>query len=58
MTDRKRDKRRRAFNVVVNKLTNWQRGKWARAGYPGLVRWEEEKVKPFALLSCEWRDAK
>ncbi len=58
MSDRKRDERRRAFNAVVNKLTNWQRGKWARAGYPGLARWEGMKVEPFALLSCEWRDVR
>ncbi len=55
MKDRARDKKRRAFNAVVNKLTNWQRGKWARAGYPGLARWEGEKVFPFTILSSKWR---
>ena len=35
------------FSKVVNRLTNWQRTQWARAGYPGLRYREADKVKPF-----------
>jgi hypothetical protein len=43
---------RLAVQVEVNKLTNWQRGRWARAGYPGLhpSDLDPAKVAPFGKL--------
>jgi hypothetical protein len=26
------------FQALVNRMTNWQRSQWARAGYPGAAR--------------------
>lgn len=45
-----------AVQRVVNKLTNWQRNQWAKAGYPGLGSRKKgydpdpSKVEPFTLL--------
>lgn len=40
------------MSTIVDKMTNWQRHQWARAGYPGLTRGQidEAKVKPFLDL--------
>jgi hypothetical protein len=38
------------FAAVVEKLTNWQRNQWARAGYPGLRPHDPAQVRPFLLL--------
>lgn len=37
---------------ITDRLTNWQRTQWARAGYPGLNRGnlDEAKIKPFLEL--------
>jgi hypothetical protein len=32
--------------VLINKLTNWQRNQWAKAGYPT----EPERVRHFLAL--------
>jgi hypothetical protein len=37
------------FDMLVNKLTNWQRSKWANAGYPGR-RFPYDQIEQFALL--------
>ncbi len=39
-----------AIQVAVNKLTNWQRSKWAQAGYPK----SEKKLAAFAELE-HWK---
>jgi len=38
------------FSAAVEQLTNWQRKRWARAGYPGLRKKDAEKVLPFAQM--------
>ena len=51
------------YNILVNKMTNWQRHQWAKAGRPGLLkgyrinrfeqippRYNSEKVRPFINL--------
>lgn len=48
------------FQKIVNSLTNWQRTKWAKAGYPGAARPPQhklgaapediEKLRPFSVL--------
>jgi hypothetical protein len=46
----------RAFRLVepfcfaVNGMTNWQRSRWAQAGYPGLGAHEAAAVEPFARM--------
>ena len=47
---RKTDADRQAVQIVVNRLTNWQRNQWARAKYPGLRERNPKKVEPFAGL--------
>ena len=37
--------------ALVNRMTNWQRNQWARAGYPA------DKVGDFATLTKEIRNA-
>jgi hypothetical protein len=32
---------------LVNRMTNRQRNRWAKAGYPGLRPANPERVKPF-----------
>jgi len=32
------------FQVMVNKMTNWQRNQWAKAGYPGAARGPKHKL--------------
>jgi hypothetical protein len=36
---------------MAERMTNWQRSQWARAGYPGLSRgnYEAEAIRPFWL---------
>lgn len=43
------------YKEAVNKLTNWQRNQWARAGLPGLRRKEVDKVLPFLSKTKENR---
>ena len=40
------------YYAMVNRLTNWQRSQWARAGYPGshFGHREAEKVEPFTKM--------
>lgn len=45
-------RRKRAYQSAVNRLTNWQRNQWARAGYPGLRQADADKVLPFTELTC------
>lgn len=35
----------------VEKMTNWQRTQWAKAGYPGLQNshYEADKIRPYFL---------
>ena len=33
---------------MIEKLTNWQRNQWARAGYPGFRPPDPAKIKKFA----------
>lgn len=44
------DPDRAAFQAVVNRLTNWQRNRWAAAGYPGLHDMLTGPVERYALL--------
>jgi hypothetical protein len=46
----KSDPQSQAFSAAVSGLTNWQRNRWARAGYPGQREKDETKIAPFALL--------
>lgn len=39
-----------AYRAAVEGLTNWQRGRWARSGYPGHRDREAALVEPFAAL--------
>ena len=36
---------------MVERMTNWQRSQWAKAGYPGLSRgnYDADKIRPFWL---------
>lgn len=43
------------FKKLVNKLGNWQRNQWARAGYPGLREKDPDKVEPYTRLSRVFR---
>ena len=48
-----------SFNDLVNKMTNYERNQWARAGYPGLRRKDVEELRPHARaahrrLTGEW----
>lgn len=38
------------FDKAVNKLTNWQRNQWSRAGYPGLRGREVNLIEPYLLM--------
>lgn len=38
------------FQAMVNRLTNWQRSRWAAAGYPGLHGTVAGSVEPFSTL--------
>ena len=38
-----RNKQAHEFNVLVNTMSNWQRNRWAKAGYPGL---RQKDIKP------------
>lgn len=35
------------FQQAVNRMTNWQRSQWARAGYPGLRDEDIKKLEFF-----------
>ncbi len=39
----RRDERAVKFNAIVNSMSNWQRKRWAKAGYPGL---RQKDIKP------------
>lgn len=39
------------FQIMVNRLTNWQRNQWARAKYPGLRSRDPRKVEPFTRMA-------
>ena len=43
------DKDDEAGKRLVEQMTNWQRSRWARAGYPGLANshYEPNKIRPF-----------
>lgn len=43
------------FSAVVNQFTNWERNRWAGAGYPGLKGKDVKKVADF-LASLRRRD--
>ena len=43
-------KERKAVQIIVNKMTNWQRNRWAKAGYPGLKRSNPSAVEGFLTL--------
>ncbi len=36
------------FQKLVNKMTNYERNQWARAGYPGLRPEQIDKLMPYA----------
>lgn len=36
----------RELQPIIGRMTNWQRGQWARAGYPGA----QDTVKHFTRL--------
>jgi hypothetical protein len=38
------------FTRLVDGMTNWQRSRWAQAGYPGLQAHEAAAVAPFARM--------
>lgn len=38
------------LQAMVHKLTNWQRGRWSAAGYPGLRHQNTELVKPYTEM--------
>ena len=38
------------FQKQVNRLTNWQRNQWARAGYPGLQKKEPAALERFVTM--------
>jgi hypothetical protein len=38
------------FTRLVDGMTNWQRSRWAQAGYPGLQAHEVAAVEPFARM--------
>lgn len=49
--DRKRREaraRNAEFQAIVNTMTNWERNRWARAGYPGLREKDVQAVYPYA----------
>lgn len=38
------------FETTVNRMSNWQRSKWAQAGYPGLPKKEVDKVQSYLTM--------
>lgn len=38
------------FVQLVNGMTNWQRSRWAQAGYPGLWAHEIAAAEPFSRM--------
>lgn len=36
------------FKAAVDRMSNWQRNAWARAGYPGLEKGDVDKVLDYA----------
>lgn len=49
---------RSAYQAAVNKLTNWERNQWARAGYPGMRAQSEKQVEEFMIARRRERDAR
>ena len=44
-------RKRSAFELAVDGLTNWQRHQWARAGYPGLRQQDARHIERFARMT-------
>jgi hypothetical protein len=47
---------RDSFAQIVEKMTNWERTQWARAGYPGLHNKDIDALLPHAQAAQRRRD--